>query len=715
MSAYLVLVAMSVAYWRLRGNDRTKRGTWMVWLFHAGGAIIAVALLAGAIMASIAYIPLDIVAFVLFFTLAWRRVVAPGWLAADSARHHAIAIPFAIVYLAIFIHLIYGFAIARLSKDIFEVPPQLIPASEHPLFVGMVTHTLFGPLFDLNRGPPRSMGLGGPRRVLGDQHRRRRVHDRDPERLDAVLRDHHAGPRRVGARRDRRPHPPAPIARGAGARACGIAIDGGAADSVGSATPRRSGDLSRARRIFRSVKVGLRLGAVLLGLAAVGAFVSEIGQGVREAETEATPLAVWAPVAIAWLWLVSKHVQSAQGLWLLPSALFRYSVAVGSAAVVIVHLPEFRVAVVDATAKGGLFAAALDAALYELGVVALASLAAFAVSRSFLRPFLIGTRPPVGARDITLRTRFVVATTGAAFATAGTLLSVSVDFAATPPYALESFLATAAALVLFAAIIGWLVGDDAARGVEAVTRRMRELATARDAPLEMPVIAADEVGDLALAASELERRVRREEAESAARLERERVARELHDGVAKSVSVLALEVSALAAQAEGATRQRLGRIEHLARALAEELRAIVQDFRGQDREPFEWSLRRVVAEHAGVALSLEGDLERVDTLARFETLRILDEALRNAERHAEATRILARVAVADGHLRLVVEDDGKGLEAFSWEDTAASGHFGLVGIRERAALLDGELTLEPAEGRGTRLVVEVPLRREGEA
>lgn len=150
VSAYLVLVAMSIAYWRLAPErpGRARRGTWMVWLFFFGGAIIAVALIAGVIQASAAYIPLDIAAFVLFLTLTWRRVLTPGWFAAGSARHYAIAIPFALLYLGIFIYLIMGFAVLQIWKDFSEVPPQLIPASEHPLFVGMVTNTLFGLIID---------------------------------------------------------------------------------------------------------------------------------------------------------------------------------------------------------------------------------------------------------------------------------------------------------------------------------------------------------------------------------------------------------------------------------------------------------------------------------------------------------------------------------------------------------------------------------------
>jgi hypothetical protein len=150
VSAYLVLVAMSVAYWRLHGNDRTARGTWMVWLFFLGGAVNAVSLLANVPQATVAFIPLDIAAFVLLFTVVWRQVLSPGWLAADSARHYAIAVPFGVVFLVIFMVVIGGL-VSQVWKEFTDIPPKLIPASEHPLFVGMVTNTLFGLLFDLNR------------------------------------------------------------------------------------------------------------------------------------------------------------------------------------------------------------------------------------------------------------------------------------------------------------------------------------------------------------------------------------------------------------------------------------------------------------------------------------------------------------------------------------------------------------------------------------
>lgn len=150
VSAYLVLVAMSLAYWGLRGNDRTRRGTWMVWLFFGGGAIIALSLLAGNFQTAILYIPLDLAAFVVLITLVGRRIVAPGWMEPGSARHFAIAIPFTLVFFAIFIYIIGAF-ISGVYATADEIPQNLIAAGAHPAFVGGVTNILFGMLWNLNR------------------------------------------------------------------------------------------------------------------------------------------------------------------------------------------------------------------------------------------------------------------------------------------------------------------------------------------------------------------------------------------------------------------------------------------------------------------------------------------------------------------------------------------------------------------------------------
>ena len=449
---------------------------------------------------------------------------------------------------------------------------------------------------------------------------------------------------------------------------------------------------------------------VVVALAASGGAIAQLPAALALTRHDPYGLVlnavVWPAVGVLWISLVVRHARTLVGLWRLPSALFRASLAGGGAAIVI-----GRMAALIGQSDAVVVVSSLEAALYELGVLALASLAAFASTRSLLRPVLIETRPPLGARDIALRTRVLVATTGGSFATAAILLNVLIDFDATPPPTLVAFLATAAALVACSGFIGWLVGEDASRSVEAVTHRMHDLAHAdRGARIEVPVITADEVGDLTVAANELERRIRRDEADAAATAERERIARELHDGVAKSVSVLSLDIASLTARAPSDLHQSLARIEHLAQVLAEELRAIVHEFRTRgDPEPFVDALQRAVEGNGATSLSIHGELERVGTLARFEVVRVLEEAVRNARRHAAATKVTAGLRVDDHALHLVVEDDGKGIAPISWPDLASQGHFGLLGMRERALLLDGELSITACPGGGTRLALDVPL------
>ncbi|UBI40985.1 ATP-binding protein [Streptomyces mobaraensis] len=86
---------------------------------------------------------------------------------------------------------------------------------------------------------------------------------------------------------------------------------------------------------------------------------------------------------------------------------------------------------------------------------------------------------------------------------------------------------------------------------------------------------------------------------------------------------------------------------------------------------------------------------------------VLREAQRNALRHAHAGRITVTVEVTQAEVRAGVEDDGRG---FQDPDPAASGrHGGLLGMRERAALLGGSLTVDSRPGHGTRVRLRVPL------
>ena len=90
-------------------------------------------------------------------------------------------------------------------------------------------------------------------------------------------------------------------------------------------------------------------------------------------------------------------------------------------------------------------------------------------------------------------------------------------------------------------------------------------------------------------------------------------------------------------------------------------------------------------------------------------LRIAQEAVANTVKHARASEVRIRLGMENGSLRLSVSDDGQGFEqtnAFS----EIGGHFGLLGMRERAERLGGELQLHSKPGQGTEVEVKVPIR-----
>lgn len=460
-----------------------------------------------------------------------------------------------------------------------------------------------------------------------------------------------------------------------------------------------------------------RVAAVLVALAIGAAFLATLPRGLSPAGASAGPIVAdivpWLGIVVVWLALTGPAARSAEALWALPSRLFRVAIVIGGTSVLAARSTIAALDPANGAATRTLVVTTIEEVLYALGIVALGALASFALARTLLRPALRERPAPASAQDITLRTRFLVASAGASFATAGVLLDVLVDFERTTDVALGGFLLTASALVGFAAAIGWLVGDDTARGIKSVAVRMRELANRGSASSAVPRYAADEIGELAAAATELERHVRREEAAAARSAERERIARELHDGVAKSVSVLSLEAATLAIRAPEALRPELARIERIARLLSEELRAIVADARsGGDDERFDESLRSAAERHAGARLELSGDPDRIGRLARFEILRIVEEALRNAVRHADARSIVARIAVGDGRVRVEVEDDGRGVGEVRWDELAREGRYGLIGMRERAALLHGTMRVDRGRDGGTLVCVDFPMAAE---
>jgi signal transduction histidine kinase len=212
--------------------------------------------------------------------------------------------------------------------------------------------------------------------------------------------------------------------------------------------------------------------------------------------------------------------------------------------------------------------------------------------------------------------------------------------------------------------------------------------------------------------------------------ERARIAREVHDSVAHSVSVMTLQLGGLRRQLDAvlldhpAEREVMLGLERLGRQSVEELRATV----GILREPGDAadgapppSLSRLEdlvgdVRAAGLAVTLEvrGPLAGLPKALDTAAYRIVQEALSNVLRHAPGATATVRV-VNDGNVvRLTVVDDGggSGLPVEPGTGGAAPGGHGIVGMRERVEMLGGSLLVGPSPGGGFGVDVQLPIRRE---
>jgi PAS domain S-box-containing protein len=204
--------------------------------------------------------------------------------------------------------------------------------------------------------------------------------------------------------------------------------------------------------------------------------------------------------------------------------------------------------------------------------------------------------------------------------------------------------------------------------------------------------------------------------------ERERVARELHDGLGQVLGYAKMQ--AQAARERLARREWREADEHLARlvAVAQDAHADVREYilgaraGGSEEAEFlpslEGYLRRFGANY-GIAATLEASPELVgrvlDPMVGAQLLRILQEALTNVRKHARARTVRIGLSVSDGRAEAVVEDDGEGFDA-ARPAAAEATTFGLGFMRERAHGVGGTVAVHSAPGEGTRVVITVPLQ-----
>jgi signal transduction histidine kinase len=195
--------------------------------------------------------------------------------------------------------------------------------------------------------------------------------------------------------------------------------------------------------------------------------------------------------------------------------------------------------------------------------------------------------------------------------------------------------------------------------------------------------------------------------------ERNRLARELHDSVTQKLFGVTLTAESAATVVERdpkEARQQLHRLQQLAREAMEELRSLIFELRPPEVETE--GLATALRKHVDVLQRVHDVEINVDcaTAPRDagdpEILRVAQEALQNALRHAQAEHVDVRLTADNGHLRLDVADDGAGFDPA--DPSLRSQHLGLTSMEERARALGGRLTIASKPGEGTTVTLEVP-------
>ena len=203
--------------------------------------------------------------------------------------------------------------------------------------------------------------------------------------------------------------------------------------------------------------------------------------------------------------------------------------------------------------------------------------------------------------------------------------------------------------------------------------------------------------------------------------ERTRIARDLHDTLLQSFQGLLLRfhsAAKLLPQCPEEARQRLDKAIDQAAAAITEGRDAVQGLRVSaiETSDFANAITAIVKEltsetsatdSPAVDVEVEGAARNLNPVVRDEAYRIAGEALRNAFRHAQASRIIVEIRYDKRQFRLRVRDDGKGLDEETIRHEPA-GHFGLPGMRERAETVKGRLDVWSAPGSGTQVELTIP-------
>jgi signal transduction histidine kinase len=197
--------------------------------------------------------------------------------------------------------------------------------------------------------------------------------------------------------------------------------------------------------------------------------------------------------------------------------------------------------------------------------------------------------------------------------------------------------------------------------------------------------------------------------------ERNRMARELHDTLAHTLSSVAVELEAVKTLIKRKPAEALKLVDQslgITRNGLNETRKALQDLRAMPIDDLGLPIAlktqaESIAERGGIKLKIRIDkgMDKVPPDAAYCIYRVAQEGLENVVRHSDASQAILRLVHSDGHLKLTIQDDGRGFDPQSVDD---SERFGLRGMSERAEMLGGKLIVDSVPGKGTTIHLVLP-------
>jgi signal transduction histidine kinase len=295
-------------------------------------------------------------------------------------------------------------------------------------------------------------------------------------------------------------------------------------------------------------------------------------------------------------------------------------------------------------------------------------------------------------------------------------------------------------------LVAWVTTRHVVKPTERLTLAAERMAGG-DLASPIEVVAQDEVGQLAESLETMRQRLRAAHetveqtnrelesrvADRTARLgqvvrktilaqeeERLRLARELHDETAQTLAALTIALDRARDDLDGATadaREQIREARAIAGRLLSETRRLILGLRPSVLDDLglvpaiRWLCETGLADR-GVEVAIEADQggARLPGYVEVALFRIIQEAVGNIARHADATHVRIGMSVAAEVARVTVADDGRGFDvARAMGPDGSDSSVGLVGMQERVAILGGSIEIRSAAGSGTEIVVEVPV------